>query len=957
MARVQITSLSITSGGRIGPFADGTDLYVVGRSSLDGTVIRVRRSTDGGATWSTFLDFGTSAGAISAYDCVHDVSGRAVYIAVSKQGGTARVLKLDIAGSSLTDFITGGTGPSGMVADANSVIQVKLARRSTGELVFAYMKTHSLMGNPWRAVYHQRISSAGAWQTAVETSAAVKTYHYDLKGAVTGTSDSIVFVYAISNGLISVYSRNLPTTNTLTAEYVVISNTDWSTYRYSLEFLPVPGGNQCDFAAAYHGLGTATWTADTNPPYAMASPDSLDGACTQGLYYNTDDSKVYCIYRGVTGDVRYATASGWTWTAGGALSIAAIDPQVISATSAGFIYADAAANVWFDQISTATAIGSSRSMPYNLTAPLGTSRTQPYIVRTAIGSSRTQPYLVRTVIGSSRSLPYNVRFALGASRSMPYLVAGAVGASRSLPYNVRVAVGGSRALVYQVTVLIGGSRASPYIVRVTSGASRTLPYLVIQAIGSSRSLPYKVLVTAGGSRTQPYLVRIAVGSSRTQPYLVAQEIGSSRTMPYSVASAQISVGSSRSLPYTVLLAVGSSRTQPYLVTSTAGASRSLPYLVASVVGDSRSLPYKLAGIVGASRTLPYLVTVALGSSRTLPYAVTVALGTSRTQPYLVLVALGASRSQPYIVHVALGSSRSLPYGVAGVLGVSRALPYTVTITSGASRSLPYLVAILAGTSRSTPFSVWALAGASRTMPYAVAQTAGGSRTLPYLVRATVGASDQQPYMVRVASGSSRTLPYAVTTSLGTSRSLPYSVNLAVGSSRTLPYLLSILAGTSRTLPYEVIAFVGASRSMPYQVFVPQRLEPIDDVTTGGWQPSEGTTLFGTIDEPVADDDDFDFSSLSPAVADVMEVQVAAGTDPGGSDDGADHRVRYRIGKEGGETIDMVVRLVQGTTVIASWSHANVSDTPTDYAQALTDAQANAITDYADLRVRVEAVKV
>jgi hypothetical protein len=51
------------------------------------------------------------------------------------------------------------------------------------------------------------------------------------------------------------------------------------------------------------------------------------------------------------------------------------------------------------------------------------------------------------------------------------------------------------------------------------------------------------------------------------------------------------------------------------------------------------------------------------------------------------------------------------------------------------------------------------------------------------------------------------------------------------------------------------------------------------------------------------------------------------------------------------SFDLTVKLMQGTTVIASWTHLNVTGTWTQQNQTLTSAQANAITDYTDLRLQ------
>ena len=136
----------------------------------------------------------------------------------------------------------------------------------------------------------------------------------------------------------------------------------------------------------------------------------------------------------------------------------------------------------------------------------------------------------------------------------------------------------------------------------------------------------------------------------------------------------------------------------------------------------------------------------------------------------------------------------------------------------------------------------------------------------------------------------------------------------------------------------------------------QFARPASDVTAGNWVPSTGGSLFATIDESVADDADYDRSPMSPPTASIMEVKLGSLTDPNVS---TGHVVRYRISKDqaGGDRIDMTVRLVQGTTVIASWTHNDIPATPQTFEQTLTTTQTDSITDYTNLRLRFEAVKV
>jgi len=103
----------------------------------------------------------------------------------------------------------------------------------------------------------------------------------------------------------------------------------------------------------------------------------------------------------------------------------------------------------------------------------------------------------------------------------------------------------------------------------------------------------------------------------------------------------------------------------------------------------------------------------------------------------------------------------------------------------------------------------------------------------------------------------------------------------------------------------------------------------------------------------ADDTDYVTSSSYPA-SDVLEVKLGPLTDPATS---LGHVVNCRYLKPQGfssNQIDLTVELRQGAgTSIASWTYTNIGPI-TQVSQALTDTQADSITDYTDLRIRFTA---
>lgn len=131
------------------------------------------------------------------------------------------------------------------------------------------------------------------------------------------------------------------------------------------------------------------------------------------------------------------------------------------------------------------------------------------------------------------------------------------------------------------------------------------------------------------------------------------------------------------------------------------------------------------------------------------------------------------------------------------------------------------------------------------------------------------------------------------------------------------------------------------------------LRPTSDITVGNWTPSEGSTLYGVVDEVTPDDNDFMRSEVNPS-ASLAEVGLGSSADPQTSDF---HLVRYRYAKHGSATLQLVFYLMEGTTQIATWSDTDVPGTPTTGEYQLSVAEANSITNYANLRIRVVATEI
>lgn len=144
--------------------------------------------------------------------------------------------------------------------------------------------------------------------------------------------------------------------------------------------------------------------------------------------------------------------------------------------------------------------------------------------------------------------------------------------------------------------------------------------------------------------------------------------------------------------------------------------------------------------------------------------------------------------------------------------------------------------------------------------------------------------------------------------------------------------------------YEDSVVVG-SETVTFEVgVVAQYARPIADAAAGAWAASTGSDLFAMLDEAAADDADY----ISTTYASTCEVALGSLSDPAVS---TGHKVRYRIAADSGA---IIVRLRQGTTTIATWTHAPAPASLTLYEQTLSSGEANSITDYTALRLQFEA---
>ncbi len=146
--------------------------------------------------------------------------------------------------------------------------------------------------------------------------------------------------------------------------------------------------------------------------------------------------------------------------------------------------------------------------------------------------------------------------------------------------------------------------------------------------------------------------------------------------------------------------------------------------------------------------------------------------------------------------------------------------------------------------------------------------------------------------------------------------------------------------------------------------MPQFARPDADIVDGAWLNDVGSAvdMFQSLDETSSNDADFVESELNPSasavafgLSDVEDPQVSTG-----------HIVRYRYQKDatGGNQIDLVVELRQGYisevtqgTLIHSEAHTNIPNGWTAGTFTLSAVEADSITDYNDLQLRMSANQV
>lgn len=139
----------------------------------------------------------------------------------------------------------------------------------------------------------------------------------------------------------------------------------------------------------------------------------------------------------------------------------------------------------------------------------------------------------------------------------------------------------------------------------------------------------------------------------------------------------------------------------------------------------------------------------------------------------------------------------------------------------------------------------------------------------------------------------------------------------------------------------------------------QYARPDEDVSKENWDDAAGgdndNILYDEINESSQNDANYSTSGALSLLdtTETWEVGLSSVVDPQSS---SNHIVRYTYGKDasGGNVINLTVRLMQGSTQIASWTHNGIGTGFTLATQTLSAAEADSISNYSDLRLRFTA---
>ena len=126
----------------------------------------------------------------------------------------------------------------------------------------------------------------------------------------------------------------------------------------------------------------------------------------------------------------------------------------------------------------------------------------------------------------------------------------------------------------------------------------------------------------------------------------------------------------------------------------------------------------------------------------------------------------------------------------------------------------------------------------------------------------------------------------------------------------------------------------------------QYARPSSDIAANGWQPSTGSDMFAMVNEVTRNDANYIYSPNNPTTQQ-FEMKFAA---PTGSIGTSDNYWDYALEAVNAD-VAFDLDLVQGTTVLDSWTETVTAGTVQEFTHAFTAGVLATITDPSDVRVR------
>jgi hypothetical protein len=239
-------------------------------------------------------------------------------------------------------------------------------------------------------------------------------------------------------------------------------------------------------------------------------------------------------------------------------------------------------------------------------------------------------------------------------------------------------------------------------------------------------------------------------------------------------------------------------------------------------------------------------------------------------------------------------------------------------------------------------------GAVQTSSGLVRGTAGGGfEDVAAAGSSIVSTTQAGSWSVRNTVSTTQAAAFSVRNLAATTQPAAWSVRNAVATDQSGAWSVYNLASQTQAGAWTVRNLVATTQDGAWSVEQETARfgRPLSDISQGAWTASTGSDLFAMLDEETPVDADY----IQTTSASTCEIGLSNATDPGTS---SGQVLRYRAKSDDASTL--IAKLMEGATTIASRTHTNVPNTWTEYTMTLTGGECDAITDYADLRVKLEA---